>query len=145
MKLLRGALVAWLLSVPGTAFAQQSAIPPDQADRNRVRTAAPAPPPTSRKPAFQASLQSPMLTTPNLPPWIALTPTTFGFFTFVTPETQGEFIRVSVPVGDLTMRAVRAIGGLERRRAEQAARREVAHAIEAVQVAAPNQPVASKR
>jgi hypothetical protein len=139
MKLLRSALVVWLVTVPRTGFAQQPAVAPDPADVNRSQAADPEPSPTARKPALAASLLSPLLTTPNLPSWIALTPTTFGIFTFATPETRGEFVSIGVPVGDLTMRAARAIGGFERRRAERAAREEVERAIEALQVAASNQ------
>lgn len=119
MKLLQSALVAWMLSLPGTGFAQQPAVAQD-----------PEPAPSVRKSVLEASLQSPLLTTPNLPSWIALTATTFGILTFVTPETRGGVVSVSMPVGDLTMRAARAIGGLERRRAERAAREEVARVIQ---------------
>jgi hypothetical protein len=144
MKLLRSALVAWLLAVPRAGFAQQPVAAPEPADGNRVQTADRGAASASATPAFAAALRSPILTTPNLPSWVELTPTTFGVFRLVTPETRGEFVSVSIPVGDLTMRAARAIGGLGRRRAERAAREEVAHALEALQVATSNQ-AASKR
>jgi hypothetical protein len=144
MKLLRSALVVWLLAVPRTALAQQPAGAPKPADVDPGQSADRGPAPTTRKPALDASLLSPMLTTPNLPSWIALTPTTFGIFTFATPETRGEFVSVTVPVGDLTMRAAHAVGGVARRRAERAAHEEVAHTVEALQVAMSNQPASNR-
>jgi hypothetical protein len=48
-----------------------------------------------------------------------------GIFTFHTPETQGEMVRVSIPVGELVMRAVRGIRAKQHRRAEEKARAEV--------------------
>jgi len=64
----------------------------------------------------------------TIPTWIEPPPKTFGVFTLVQPE-RGEMVRVSVPVGELTMRAVRAIGQARYRRAEQKARKEVEQAL----------------
>lgn len=50
--------------------------------------------------------------------------------TFHTPETQGEMVRVGVPVGELVMRAVRAIRAKQHRRAEEKARAEVNRTLE---------------
>lgn len=61
----------------------------------------------------------------TIPTWIAPAPKTFGVFTVVQPERDGEMFRVSIPVGELAMRAVRAIGQARYRRAEQKARKEV--------------------
>jgi hypothetical protein len=129
MKLLQGALVAWMLLLSAIVFAQQPAVAPDPTK------AAPVPQPAHglQKSVLESSLQSPLLTTPNLPSWIALTATTFGVVTFVTPETRGGAVRVRIPAGDLAMRAARAMGGIERRRSERAAREEVARAIQALQ------------
>lgn len=126
MKLLRSALVVWAVAVPATGLAQQATVAPDSASETT---------PSVRKSIFEASLQSPVLTTPNLPPWVALAPTTFGVFTFTTPETRGGFVNITLPIGDLAMHAARGLGALERRRAERAARDEVAHAIAAFQAA----------
>ena len=46
---------------------------------------------------------------------------------------RGEMVRVSVPVGELTMRAVHAIGRSQYRRAEEKARKEVEQALKDLQ------------
>ena len=50
-----------------------------------------------------------------------LTPSRMGMFTFVPPETDGEFIRVGIPVGELVSRAARAVSNANHRRAERKA------------------------
>ena len=52
-----------------------------------------------------------------------------GIFTLVPPDAPGEMIRVTVPVGELVSRAVRAIGRAQYRRAEQRAHTEVVRAL----------------
>ena len=54
----------------------------------------------------------------------------FGILTFVPPDTRGEFVRVRVPVGALVTSVTRSIARAQRRRAEKAARGEVATALE---------------
>jgi hypothetical protein len=46
-------------------------------------------------------------------------PKRLGMFTLVPPETNGEVIRVAIPVGDLASRAARAISDTRRRRTER--------------------------
>ncbi len=56
-------------------------------------------------------------------------PTTLGIFTLVPPELQGEFVRVSVPIGELVSRAFRGVAAARQRRQEEAARRRVKAAL----------------
>ena len=49
-----------------------------------------------------------------------------GPLTFAPPETRGEFVRVRVPVGALAGRLTHSISAARHRRAERAARVEVA-------------------
>jgi hypothetical protein len=53
-------------------------------------------------------------------------PRTFGIFTVLRPELLGEFVRVSVPVGELVSRALRDISEAKQRHQQDAARRRVA-------------------
>src|SRR5436190_23703091 len=46
-------------------------------------------------------------------------PTRLGVFTLVPPQTNGEVIRLSIPVGEITMRAAHAISDAHHRRAER--------------------------
>lgn len=48
-------------------------------------------------------------------------PTRLGMFTLVPPDTNGEFIRMATPVGELLSRAARAISDANHRRAERKA------------------------
>jgi hypothetical protein len=48
-------------------------------------------------------------------------PTRLGLFTVVPPRMNGEVVRVSVPVGELISKAVRAISDANHRRAERQA------------------------
>jgi len=52
-------------------------------------------------------------------------PKKLGIFTLLPPTSRGEIVRVSVPVGELVMRAVGGIAAANRRRQEAAARRRV--------------------
>jgi len=53
-----------------------------------------------------------------------------GILTFEPPRTKGEFVRVRVPVGALVSGVARSIVNTQRRRAEKAAREDVAKALE---------------
>jgi hypothetical protein len=52
-------------------------------------------------------------------------PKKLGLITVVPPVLRGEFVRVSVPVGELVTGAVRGIASARRRRQEAGARRQV--------------------
>ncbi len=54
---------------------------------------------------------------------------TFGIFTLATPQSDGEMVRVVVPVGELVMRAVSGVARAQHRRAERKARQEVLRAL----------------
>jgi hypothetical protein len=58
-------------------------------------------------------------------------PRTLGFLTLVPPQLRGEMIRVSVPVGEFVMGAVRSVREAGQRRQQAAARRRVADALTA--------------
>src|SRR5262245_35787783 len=76
----------------------------------------------------------------TIPLWIEPPPKRIGVLTIVPPDRRGEVIQMSLPVGDLTMRAARAIGQTRQHRAEQQARREVAQAIKDLQAAQREEP-----
>jgi hypothetical protein len=80
-----------------------------------------------------------------IPTWIEPTPRKFGIFTIASPELPGEIVKVSVPVGELTMRAARAIGRAQYRRAEEKARKEVEQALKDFQATATNSPTELSR
>src|SRR5262245_45475928 len=85
--------------------------------------------PSGRAPE-RVSLVAPEPLRLTIPTWIEpTTPRRFGIVTFTQPERRGEIVQVSVPIGDLTMRAAHSIGQAQHRRAEQKARKEVEHAI----------------
>jgi hypothetical protein len=52
-----------------------------------------------------------------------------GFVTLVPATKPGEIIRVSIPIGELVMRAFRNVAAANQRRQEEAARREVEEAL----------------
>ena len=52
-----------------------------------------------------------------------------GILTFEPPRTKGEFVRVRVHVGALVSGVARSIVNTQRRRAEKAAREDVAKAL----------------
>jgi hypothetical protein len=54
----------------------------------------------------------------------------FGVVTLLPPDTSGQFVRASVPVGDLAMRAARAVAIAQHRRAEKVAREEVRQTLQ---------------
>jgi hypothetical protein len=87
----------------------------------------PNPPAQTPEQISLAGQGPPRLTIPN---WIEPpAPKRFGVFTVMAPDQPGEFVRVSVPVGALVMRAVHAIGDAQHRRAEEKARKEVAQEL----------------
>jgi hypothetical protein len=53
-----------------------------------------------------------------------------GVLTFLTPDTRGEAVSVGVPIGELVMRAARSVTAVHHRHAEQAAKKEVAQALD---------------
>ena len=57
-------------------------------------------------------------------------PRTFGIFTLVPPTGRGEMIRGSVPIGELVARAFKGVAAANRRRQEEAARRQVEAALD---------------
>ena len=69
--------------------------------------------------------QQPRLTTPTFPLWTTPAPKRLGMFTLLSPQTNGEVIRVGIPVGNFVMRAKHAISGAHHRRAERKARERV--------------------
>ena len=56
-------------------------------------------------------------------------PKTLGIFTLVQPTRPGEIVRLSIPIGEIVMRAFRSVGEANQRRHEAAARRKVAAAL----------------
>ena len=46
----------------------------------------------------------------TIPLWIEPPPKRIGVLTLVPPERRGEMIQMSLPVGDLAMRAARTVG-----------------------------------
>jgi hypothetical protein len=60
-----------------------------------------------------------------------------GALTFVPTDTPGQFLSIRVPVGALASRAAHSIAAAQHRRAENAARDEVAKALAEFQKAQP--------
>ena len=93
----------------------------------RPARAQPPGPPSSVE-SIRTALQSPRSPTTLQTPAIGLDaplPRHVGVLTIVPPDTTGQFVKVSLPVGDLTMRATRAVAAARYRRAERDAREEV--------------------
>ena len=65
-------------------------------------------------------------------------PARLGMFTLVPPETNGEVIRVSIPVGELVSTAARAISDANHRRAARKADERVRKDVEQFIAAAAN-------
>jgi hypothetical protein len=57
-------------------------------------------------------------------------PTRLGMFTLVPPETNGEVIRVAIPVGELASRAARAVSDARHRRAERKVDERIARELQ---------------
>jgi hypothetical protein len=64
---------------------------------------------------------------------VAPNPTRLGFLTLVPPDTNGEMVKVVVPVGDLISRAARGVSSTRRRRAERQIRERVSRELMAIQ------------
>jgi hypothetical protein len=65
-------------------------------------------------------------------------PNRLGMFALVRPETNGEVIRVAIPVGELVSRAARAVSDANHRRAERKADERVRQDLERFIAAAAN-------
>lgn len=110
MRVFAGALaIAFSLAV--SAIAQQSD-PPVSVERMRV------------------ALQQPRLVIRDVPPLVSPSATRLGILTFLSPDTNGEMVKVGVPVGELISRTAHAISTARRRRAERKAHEEVLRALE---------------
>jgi hypothetical protein len=83
--------------------------------------------------------EQPPLSMGGPPPPITPTPRTFGIFTLVPPTRSGEFVRVSVPIGELVSQAAKGMASANRRRQEAASRRKVQAALKAFAAGQPNE------
>ena len=98
------------------AKAQEVASPSSSASLERVRV------------ALQQLEPSPLIVGPMVP--IPPDERRFGILTFLPPDTRGEFVRVRVPVGALVSGVAHSMAAAEHRRAEKAAREDVAKALQ---------------
>jgi hypothetical protein len=71
------------------------------------------------------ALQQPLPTIRGVDDVESVAPKTFGIFTLVPPQGRGEFVRISVPIGELVSQGLRAVATAARRRQEAVARRQV--------------------
>jgi len=79
--------------------------------------------------ALQRSQPSSILV-PRLFPAVPEGTTRLGFLTLATPDAaSGEFVKVVVPIGDLTTRLTRKISSAQYRRRERKARETVERAL----------------
>jgi hypothetical protein len=99
--------------------AQETNSPPSSASLERVRV------------ALKERQPSSLIVGPMVP--IPPDERRFGPLTFLPPDTPGEFVRVRVPIGALITGVAHSIAGTQRRRAEKAARKDVAFALEEFQ------------
>ena len=76
------------------------------------------------------ALQHPSPIVRDIPLFESPSPTKLGIFTLVPPTSRGEMIRVSVPIGELVMKAFTGVATANRRRQEAAARRRVKAELE---------------
>jgi hypothetical protein len=114
MRIVAGASVVMVLFLVASVRAQQA---DSSTSVERVRLAL-------------ENSQPPRFTSPILPPWIAPVPTRLGTLTLLPPQTNGQFVSVVVPVGDLVMRAVHTVSAGQHRRAERKAHEEVLSALQ---------------
>jgi hypothetical protein len=96
--------------------AQEALEPPAPASLERVRV------------ALKERQSSPLIVGPLAP--TAPDERRLGILTLVQPDTRGEFIRIRIPIGALVTGVARSIATAQYRRAEKAARGEVARAVE---------------
>jgi len=80
---------------------------------------------------IRVGLAAPLPLIRSIDPIESTLPKSLGIFTLVEPQLRGEMVRVSVPIGELVMRAVRSVTTGHYRRREAAARRRVAADIKA--------------
>ena len=102
-----------LVAIGGVARGQQSAVPPSE-ERVPVVVQAPTPP----------------LKIPPIRLWGDPPPRRFGIVTFLPPDTNGQFVRAVLPVGEMAMRARRAVVAARHRRAERDAHHAVRQALQ---------------
>jgi hypothetical protein len=76
---------------------------------------------------LRAAVQAPgtPLKFPSLPSWGDPTVRRFGIVTLLPPDTNGQFVRAVVPIGELAVRASRSVVAARHRRAERDARKAV--------------------
>src|SRR5262245_4615389 len=82
--------------------------------------------------ALQRSSQPPLVFRDVVPP-PDFRPTRLGILTLLPPATNSQIVNVSIPIGDLTMRAARAFSTAQHRRAERAAQQRVLDDLRAFQ------------
>jgi hypothetical protein len=85
--------------------------------------------------ALQRSAPPLVISSAAPPPEVHLT--RLGVLTLVPPDRNGEMVKVAIPIGELTTRAVRAVSNAQRRRAERAAERRVLEDLRAFQARKP--------
>lgn len=100
------ACVAAILAVTTTAEAQQPT-PPESSGRMRAAVQSP----------------SPGLRTPPVTTWADPSIKSFGVLTLVASESNGEFVRVVLPVGELAAQVRRSVAAARHRHAERNARK----------------------
>ena len=74
--------------------------------------------------------QRPSLSLSSVDPFVPAKITRVGILTLAPPDTNGEIVKVVVPVGELATGFVRTLSSAQHRRAERKAREEVRRAIE---------------
>jgi hypothetical protein len=119
MRIIVGATAGVLLFLVSSVSAQQ---PNSAASVDRVRLA-----------LERLQEQPTTLTIPTLQPWTTPAPRRLGILTLIPPQTDGQLIRVGVPIGDLAARAARAVSSARHRRAERKASERVQRALEELQ------------
>jgi hypothetical protein len=89
--------------------------------------------------AIRAGLQrsAPSLVIRSAAPPLEVHPTHLGVLTLVPPDRNGEMVKIAIPIGELTTRALRAGSNARRRRAERAAERRVLEDLRAFQARQP--------
>ena len=81
--------------------------------------------------ALQRSAPSVLLRSAVPPPDVH--PTRLGVLTLAPPDRNGEMVKVAIPIGELTTRAIRAVTNAQHRRAERSAERRVLEDLCALQ------------
>jgi hypothetical protein len=85
--------------------------------------------------ALQKSPQSSLVIPP--PSWIGPPSTRIGVLGLVPPDTNGEIVKVVVPIGELVSRAAHGVSSARRRRAERNAREQVTRELRELQTTRP--------